>query len=225
VTVTAPDITFSPSAVTVGRDLQEAVVIFLEDAPPCPAPPCPGVNVVVTVGSTAVATISQDAALEGGQTVTFAGVTSTRVGTFYIQGRAEGGTTLTAQAAGHNDGVANVTVVPSGFEFATASFTTGASSANTPVTIRARRLDPVTLNVSGAAQEVRGGLTVQMALASSDTNVGTLTSPLTISGGQSQANASFDPIGAGTTALSLTQPAGFSVPSNGSQRITATVLE
>ena len=116
------------------------------------------------------------------------------MGIVYVQGRAEGGTTLTAQAAGYNDGVVNVTVAPSGFEFSQSTLGTTTFAANSAITVRARRLDPGTRNVSGPAQEVRGGLTVQITLTSSATNVGTLTSPLTMSGGQSQANASFDPI-------------------------------
>ncbi|MGH2544395.1 MAG: hypothetical protein ACRDIB_16505, partial [Ardenticatenaceae bacterium] len=214
VTVTAPDINLADT--TVGRDLQDGQGVSLQSAPPAP------VDVVLTIADDTIATITANPAIEGGSTVTFPSVTGTFVGTLYIQGRAEGSTTITVQATGYNDRIANVVVTPSGFEIATSSFSTTTFAANTNVTVRARRLATGTLAVS-SVQAVRGGLTVEVELESSDTSVGTITSPVVFSGNQSVLNASFDPIGAGETTLTLTQPAGFSVPSNGPQQITATV--
>ncbi|MCI0438824.1 MAG: carboxypeptidase regulatory-like domain-containing protein [Chloroflexi bacterium] len=216
-TVTAPNINVGVTSVIVGKDLQQGVSVFLQSAPPVP------VDITLTVSSTAIATISSNPTLEGSNTITSTGVANTASRTVYVQGRAEGSTTITAQAVGYNDRVVNVTVVPSGFAFLTASFTTGDSSANANVTLRALSLDPTTLNIS-SEQDVRGGLSVQIALASSDTSVGTITGPVTINGGQSRGTATFDPISGGETVLSMTQPAGFSVPSNGAQQITAVVL-
>ena len=106
-TVTAPNITIGSA--TVGRDLQEGVSISLGATPPSP------VTVTVTSNNGAIATITKDGTVAGGTSLTFTNVTSTTVGTIFVQGRGLGSTTLTVQAAGYNDGTSNITVDPSGF--------------------------------------------------------------------------------------------------------------
>ena len=58
-----------------------------------------------------IATITKDGTVEGGTTLTFTNVTTTSIGTVYIQGRSLGTTTVTVQAPGYDDAVANVTVL------------------------------------------------------------------------------------------------------------------
>lgn len=83
-------------------------------------------------------------------------------------------------------------------------------------------LDPVTLNVS-SSQQLRGGATASVVVSSSDPLVGTIsTSPVVFSGGDLQLSTTFQPAGAGSCTVSLTQPAAFDPPSNGFQ-INATV--
>src|SRR5260221_10908516 len=165
-----------------------------------------------------------DHTLEGGTTLTFTNVTTTSVGTIFVQGRALGSTTLTVQAPGYNDGTSNVAVDPSGFYLNGSNFTTTAHSANTTLTVSAARLNPTTLNVA-LGQELRGGLsTVNVAVTSSDPTVGTIVnSPAVFNGGDLSRTVQFDPLAAGTATISLgTTPPGFSTPSN-QQQITATV--
>jgi hypothetical protein len=202
--------------VTVGKDLQEQRSVTLESAPPSP------VTVTVRTGSALVATISENAALAGGDTITFTNVTGTFVGTISVQGRSVGTTSLTAEATGYAPSTNTVTVDPSGFLTFTGDFTTTAGAGNTNVAVFPVRLDPVTLNYA-SNQSVRGGLTVDVPVTSSNTNVGTITNGLlSFQAGMFSANTAFDPNAPGITTITVGVPTGFSMPSNFRQ-ITATV--
>src|SRR5690606_30449013 len=65
-------------------------------------------------------------------------------------------------------------------------------------------------------QGVRGGFSVQVPVTSSDTAVGTITTSPTFANGVgiNQVSTQFDPLAAGTTTISVVQPAGFEAPSN-----------
>jgi hypothetical protein len=215
-TVTAPAITASP--VTVGLDLQAMFNVYLPVAPPSP------VTVTVMSNNSAVATITTNDKVAGGTTLSFPNVSGIPVGTIYVQGRSLGSTTLTIQAPGYTDGTASVTVDPSGYIINTpgGDFSTTTLSANTTVQIISGRLHPTTLNYQ-AGQPVRGGLSVSVAVTSSNPAVGPITtSPLTFNGGDGSATTEFDPQTAGTSTISVGTPAGFSTSSN-YQHLTATV--
>jgi hypothetical protein len=214
-TVTAPAITVSE--VRVGRDLQAVLDIYLQEVPPSP------VTVTVTSNDAATATITTTQTAAGGTTLTFNGVSGTFVGSLYVQGRALGSTTLTVQATGYTDGTGQVTVDPSGFVTTTpGNFSTTASSPNTTIPITPARLHPTTLNWQ-ESQALRGGLSVSVAVTSSDALVGTITtSPTTFNGGDSLANTAFAPVAAGAATITVATPAGFDTPSN-YRSITATV--
>jgi parallel beta-helix repeat protein len=221
-TVTAPNVNFSSAAVSVGLDLQVAVVVSLAVVPPSLR------DVTVTSSNTAIATITSDPKVAGGATVTFpnAPASGTTAGTIYVQGRALGVTTITAHAAGYNDATMTVTVTPSGFSFSTgspASITTTTFSGNTQLSVVPARLDPTTLNVV-AQQALRGGYPdVSVTVSSSDTAVGTIVnSPAVFSSNDTFKSIQFDPATAGTATISLSTPAGFTTPSNLKQ-IPATV--
>jgi hypothetical protein len=216
-TVTAPDVQFSAPSYIVGKDLQAAVDVYLEAAPPSP------VTVTVSSSGTAIATISSDPLVAGGGTVTFNNVSSTYVGRVYLQGRALSTTTLTATAAGYDSGNSNVTVYPSGFITFNGNFTTSAGAANTSIGVYAAVLDPTTLNYYTWGQGIRGGLTVNVPVTTDSAAVGTITtSPVTFTPNTSNVATQFDPVGAGTTVISVGVPASFSTPSNYRQ-ITVTV--
>ena len=163
--------------------------------------------------------------MAGGDTVTFTNVTSTFVGTFFVQGRGSVGssTTVTAQAPGYNDDTLPVTLQPSGFVFdSPGNFATTTFAANTTLFIGSVRLTPGTLTVA-ANQPVRGGLTVDVAVTSATPSVGVITtSPLTFVAGDGQVTTAFDPLNAGSSLLTVEVPPGFSPPTNFRQ-ITATV--
>jgi hypothetical protein len=213
--VTAPAITVGAS--TVGKDLQQSISITLQNAPPNP------VDVTVTSDSGLIAIVSKDGTLQGANSVVFTNVTTTSVGTVFVQGLGLGQTNVRAQAAGYAEGVGAVTVNPSGFVInSPGNFTTTAAAANTNVQIAAARLDPVTLNRS-VNQPLRGGLQALVEVTSSNTAAGTITtSPVTFLGNVTTVNTSFNPQAPGTSNIGVVQPAGFTLPNN-LQQITATV--
>jgi len=213
-TVTAPNINIFN--VTVGRDLQVSQFVFLQAAPPSP------ITVTITSSSGSIATISTDGTVEGGTSVTFSNVSGTSVGTIFVQGRGLGNTVFTATAPGYNSNNSNITVDPSGFGWLTGAFNTTVGASGTNVTLRSARLNPITLNLS-QEQNVRGGLTVDVIVTSSDPTIGTATSPITFTGNQSRATGVFTPISVGVTSLDMTQPPGFDIPSILKQSIIATV--
>jgi hypothetical protein len=182
------------------------------------------VDVTVTSNNGSLATITTNGTIEGGTTLTFTNVTTTSVGTIFVQGRALGSTTITVQGAGYSNGTGTVRVDPSGFYLQTSSFTTTASSANQTIVVASARLDPTFLNIS-VTQAVRGGFSpaVSVAVTSSNPAVGTIVgSPASFNGGDATRSLAFDPLTAGATTISVTPPAGFSTPSN-NQQIVATV--
>jgi hypothetical protein len=216
-TVTAPTITVNDS--TTGANLETTLGIYLPVAPPNP------VTVTVTSNGPAIATISNSGTVVGGTTLTFTNVTSTSVGTIYVQGQTVGSTTITVSAPGYTNGIGNVTVGPAGFAFdGDASFMTNTNSAPTQLTIYPYELTPGTLTLVGYPLQVNPGLgTVGVTMTSSDTGVGTVTtSPIVFNPGDSSDSTTFQPVGAGMSNISIGTPAGFSTPSQ-YQQITATV--
>lgn len=202
---------------TVGRDLQGTSTVSLEAAPPSP------VTITVTVTDPTKATITTDPAVAGSGSITFTNVGNTASKSFYVQGRAIGTTTITSTAPGYADSSRTVTIDPSGFTiYNVGSITTTAGAANTTLQIRSARLNPSTFSFA-VSMPVRGGLSVDVHVVSSDTSVGTITtSPLTFGANVQSVNTAFDPLTAGLTAVSVEPPAGFSTPTT-SRVINATV--
>jgi hypothetical protein len=222
-TVTAPALSFNTPNILVGRDLQQQFSVTLSAAPP-PGNP---VTVTVKVASTAIATITTNGTVAGGDTVTFTNVTTTFAGSFFVQGRAANGTTaLSAQAPGFADGASTVTAQPSGFIInSPGNFTTTVGAGNTSIQIVSMRLNPTTLN-SDTSQVVRGGISVSVPVTATTltgSGVGTITtSPVVFNANTNFVNTQFDPAAAGTASIAAGLPTGFDRPSD-RQQITATV--
>ncbi len=214
-TVTAPTIT--ASNLTLGRDLQASLSASLQAAPPAP------LDVTYTISDPGIAIVSLTSTAVGSFSVLQTGVTTTSLSTVTVQGIAVGTTQLTVSASGYQSVIATITVNPSGFVISTpTSITTTAAAANTNVTVRPARLDPVTLNFV-ANQNLRAGITANVSISSGNSSVGTMvTSPLSFAGGTGPLTSAFDPAAVGMTVISITQPPGWSIPSN-LQSISATV--
>lgn len=217
-TVTAPNINIQSSSVTTGVNLETGTYTYLSQNPPSP------VTVTVTSGSPSIATVSSSATVAGGASIAFNNISNGATLSYYIQGHAVGTTSLTIAAAGFASNTVSVTVDPSGFIFASNNFNTTTFSSTTNVYVQPVFLSPGTLNVVGNASLAPGIGSVAVPIVSSNTSVGTVTTPITFNPGDSSDFASFQPINAGSSALTISTPAGFSTPSNAAtQQITATV--
>ena len=216
-TVSAPAISVNDTV--TGLNLETGLGIYLPVAPPNP------VTVTVTSNGPLISTISNSASSVGSNTLVFTNVTSTYVGTIYVQGAGIGATTVTVSAPGYTNGDANITVYPSGFTFyGTPNFTTGTSSGPTTLTVYPTVLNPGSLTAYSIGQQVSPSVApVGVPITSSNTAVGTIaTSPILFPAGASSGQTTFQPAGTGNSTITIQTPSGFSTPSQYTQ-ITGTV--
>ena len=207
--------------VAIGRDLQSSFNVNLQE----PAP-VGGLDITLTSGDAAKMVISADATLGGAVSGTVHVPQGSQSATFYVQALVGSGTaSLTATAPAFSQGVANATFQPSGFVIGQLnwclhcfgpSFNTTTGSPNTALDVVAARLTPGT-HAYEVAQPVRGGITVNVTVQSTDssgTNVGTMTPPsVSFTGNVAVASTAFDPQNAGTAVIEPVPPAGFVSPS------------
>jgi hypothetical protein len=212
-TVTAPALGFYYSTVTTGVDIQSVQNVYLPVAPPNP------VTVTVTSNGPAIATLSTSATTVGTTTVTFTNVTSAGyLGNIYVQGQATGSTTITASAPGYTNAVSTVTVDPSGFTFGgnySGGLTLNSAASPFSIPVYPSILNPGTLtyNTYGYFSPGLGGTSVP--ITSSNTGTATIgTSPLVFNGGEQSIYTTVKPVADGTSNITITQPSGFSTPSN-----------
>jgi hypothetical protein len=210
-------------SITVGQNLQVTAAIGLNS----PAPPS-GLSVTITSTDPTRVLFSANANTVGSASITLnvpAGRRNSQ--DFFVQSLASSGTVgyfVTAPGFGSASGLVNL--APSGFVMNTpfgqgADFSTTSGAPNSDLAIFSAMLDGG-LNVV-AAQPVRGGLTVNVVVDSSNQTVGVITtSPLSIAGPNGSANTQFDPATNGNTTLRVVAPSGFATPSTGSA-VVATV--
>jgi hypothetical protein len=218
VTVTAPAI--SINNVTSAVNLQQSLGISLPQTPP--SNNGNGVTVTITSSSPTLALLSKDPTVVGTSTVVFTNVTSTNVGTIYVQGQALGTAQLTETAPGYIDGMSTITVQPAGFAFyyGNESFTTTVANGPYPLTAYPFALNTGTQTLIYYPLMVNPGLgNVTVPVTSSNTSVGTTATGPSFAPGASSANFNFVPVGTGTSTITLGTPTGFRTPS---QNVTAT---
>jgi hypothetical protein len=135
---------------------------------------------------------------------------------FWMQALAdEGEATYTSTAAGFSPGKGTVTLMPSAIAiagpFRAPRFQTTTGAAPTPISLYSVRLNS---QLKYAEQQLlAGGASLNLDVTSSDGKVGMIVSPLTLPAGSSTIGTMFKPSAAGSTNLSLKQPAGFTIPS------------
>jgi trimeric autotransporter adhesin len=154
---------------------------------------------------------------------------------FYVEGQNFSGAaaitgTLTASAAGYSDGVATVSLYPTGLSY----YPYGGNTLNTTTTsgpsalnVYLVTLTPGTLTWYGLFGYTLGpqAPAVSVSVTSSNTNVGTVTgSPASIPvGSYISSTLNFVPATAGTTNLNLDTASNYSTPSNLPIQIAVTV--
>jgi len=195
---------------TVGQNLQAPVVIQLAQAVPAG-----GITLTVASADPTRMLVAARETFAGSGSINLQipeGVTSVTV---IAQALAGSGTVgLNASAPGYSPGSGTITLAPSGFVFVgpggpVANFNSDQGVA-TPIPVSAARLD-----ASGnfaAIQQVRAGFSVAVNLSSSDTNVGTISSPVTFNGPSDTLQATFTAVNPGGTTLTIATPSGFTTP-------------
>jgi hypothetical protein len=188
--------------------------------------PAGNLQLTITSADPSRVLLSTNAATVGSASITLqVNAGSRNIPTFYIQALAGSGTVqIIASAPGYATDTSTITLKPSGFYIPRGDFTTNTFAANSDLYIQVACLDSNLNVVTYQYQEaVRGGLTVNVPVTSSNTTVGTITtSPVVFTGGAGYATTQFDPQTAGTTVISVEPPTGFNTPSN-QRQITATV--
>jgi hypothetical protein len=154
---------------------------------------------------------------------------------FYIEGQNFSGAgaitaTLTASAAGYNDGTFTLTLYPTGLSYWPGSGGTlivNANSSPAVLTVYLVLLSPGTLNAYNYGYPLgpQAPGAVPVAVTSTNTGVGTVSgSPASIGVGAYYTQAiSFVPVATGTTDLPLTTPGGYFTPSNVAVNLVVTV--
>jgi hypothetical protein len=217
-TVTAPSI--SVNNATTGVHTQNSLQIYLPVAPPSAR------TVTVSVPTGAVVTLSKDNVTAGTTTLTFTNVTTSYVGTIYIQGQSVGTATLTESAPGYVTGTSTLTTLNSGFGFypGNGSFTTTTFSSPSTLTVYTLLFD-ANNNFAGYGYALSPGVApVTVAVTDSNTSVGTISSnSLVFGASDTYKQFTFTPVSAGTTNLALSTPVGFTAPTATSGAGVATV--
>jgi uncharacterized protein YjdB len=123
------------------------------------------------------------------------------------------GVSYTATASGYANGIGNVAILPSGVVFVGMPFIQ-ASVTMGPVSLPVYTvLLDYSNNATNQIQMLRGGMPdVQVTLTSSNPSIATVTSPVTISAGNSQGTSTLTPVSPGNATITITPPSGFSTP-------------
>lgn len=212
-----PSVTFgatalSPANVTVGQNLEAAVTVQLSTAAPVG-----GMEITLTSNDPGKVLLSKKPQSAGSATIKVSvrdGFTASQE--FFVQALTDSGTTTyTATASDCESGIGTVTLARSAIVMANSTrigtpLVTTAGTAPPKISVYSVRLDS-----SGEVdvQPVRGGLSVDVTVTSSDAAVGVpAESRLTIEGGLSAATTRFQPLIAGEITLSAKAP-GFSAAS------------
>lgn len=136
--------------------------------------------------------------------------------TYYAQSLASSGiVTHTANAVGYSQATATITLSPSGVVIEGQSgmgpflnfYYVNLSGGAVPVKVYTAMLNPG--NTFNSVQALRGGYgPLSVTVASNNTGVGTIITPVTIPQGNFVGTTTFTPVSLGNTTLSVTQPPG-----------------
>ncbi len=214
----------APTNATVGKDLETTARVNLNGTAPSG-----GLVVDISSDNTSKLLLSLNATDAGSGSISMfipQGLNHTQ--DFFVHGLGSSGSaTYTASTgAGFGTATGTVTLAPSGFVLEGpaglgTNFTMSIAQLPATLTVYAAQLD-AGLNFA-AAQQVRGGVTVNVNVTSGNTAVGTITtSPVNIAGGALNATTQFQPASTGSSILSVGTPAGFSTAAQ-FRTLTATV--
>jgi hypothetical protein len=201
----------NPAKATIGSNLQTAATVALSE----PAPEG-GMKLTLTSADPSRLLLSRTPDLAGAPVLTINVREKLRESPeFWLHALAGNGeVTYTASAPGYSDGKGVVTLTPSGIVItgplgkSVPRFTTTPRAWPTKLTLHTARLDSE-LKVA-ESQFLRGGMSLEVKLTSSNPSVGTVASPVTIEAASDTATTDFKPAGGGETTVALALPPGFS---------------
>jgi hypothetical protein len=205
------------SSLTVGQNLQVPVTITLT--------PAPTSNVTINIVSSSPNLMLGSPDVGGSSSLEAMISSGTNTISTYAKALTGSGTaTITARIAGYREGSGTVTFAPSGFVLAGpngigASFD-AYQRGSTTLTVHVGELDSSGLFVKSS--EIRGGYSISVPIASSATNVGTVSpESVTFSGGMSNATATFQASSTvlGATTLTVGSPYPFATPATGASLV------
>jgi hypothetical protein len=212
-TVITPSISLTQD-LTVGRNLQASGTVILGQ----PAPPG-GIQVQITSNSGDLLLASSPTAA-GAASIMISIPEGMFSALYYLHALADSGTaTYTASAPGYSPRTVSMFMARSGVVIS-GEFGFGFPLATTinappqPVLLYTYRLDAG--NAPLEPQALAGGLTLSVDLENSNPGVGSVTSPVIITGGngtpESPGMGQFTPLSLGSTVLSVETPAGYTQP-------------
>jgi hypothetical protein len=218
----------------LGKDLQITGVLALGEA----APPG-GLKVTLTSANSAKLLVSAGESEPGSASVTITVPAGQLVAQYFLQALSDSGeVTYEAQAAGFKSRTAKIGLAQSGVIVASERygppdeaavrrrggvdiprefFASLADAKVHPVEVGiwTAHIDPATGRCADiTVQALRPGVSVTVALKSSDPTVANVESPLTIKAGTTHAVSRFTPLGEGKTIISINTPDGFATPKN-----------
>jgi hypothetical protein len=221
-TVTQPRIIID-SGNSIGKNLEQIGTITLVGA----AAPASGLPVVLTVtsGPLSLSTTGTDA---GHASITVTIPAGQSSGTYFMYGLDLAGTaTVSATATGYTSGSGTETLTPSAIVIGGPGgvgfpFNTPLASGNQPLSISTAQLDPNTLGFV-QTQPLAGAVALTVTLINSNSAVGTVPGTVTITPGTDTGTVQFHPITMGMTTIGVTEPTGYSTPSDGTNALKITV--
>jgi Putative Ig domain/PKD domain len=209
-TVSLPRITLDSSTM-IGNNLQATNTIFLS----VPAPP----GLTVTITATGSISLSSTATGPGAAQITVSITAGSNIGNYFTRGLASSGTaSVSGTAPGYLAGSGTDILSPSsvviggpggpGTPFPDTISLTG---GNAPITINTAVLDQ-NGNFVQTQPLAGGGASLSITVNNQNTSVGTLSAPLTITGGSDTVVGQFTPKSVGQTTLTVATPSGFTPP-------------
>jgi len=171
-------------------------------------------DVTISSSNPSVVLLSADANVTGSASITL-NTATTSVGSYVLQGLSKGSADISFSSSNYTSTSVTVTVGDSGFIISSpSSIDTSVFSPDTSLRIASYLLRSDTLGIL-QSQPIRAGFSVDVPLVVADNSVGVLTSsPVRFSGNESLVVTAFSPVASGTTSVSVSQPNGFSTPSN-----------
>jgi hypothetical protein len=207
------------SGVTVGNKLEIQGQINLG----APAPQPNGVTVTLTASAGLLLSTSDTQI--GKSSIALSIPAGGVIGTYFIQAQGTSGTiSYSATAPGYNSGTGKITLSPSGpvllgniGSFGSTGESASLSQGPTPIQIFMAQLNSD--NTFGSIQALAPftGGPPSVALSSGNVAIGTIQSPVTITGGLATlngVNATFTPVKVGSTPISITSAGGFTLTSS-----------